>query len=86
MTLAGTAQCYLVDDLSRSCGYVADAPGGEPVAVLEAGNLVPSGLTVEAIEGSASVREVTSVAPYEEVDPLIDAERFVALPAEGGEG
>jgi hypothetical protein len=70
MTLAGTAQCYLVDDLSRSCGYVADTPGGEPAAVLDAGNLVPSGLTVEAIEESAPVREVTSVA----------------LPAQGGEG
>ncbi|RBY86176.1 hypothetical protein [Blastococcus sp. TF02A-26] len=86
MGLAGPAQCYLVDDLSRSCGYVADTPGGDPGAVLEAGNLVPSGLTVEAIEGSASLREVVSAAPYAELDPLIDAERFVALPAEGGEG
>ncbi len=86
MTLAGTAQCYLVDDLSRPCGYIADIPGGEPGAVLEEGNFVPSGLTVDVIEGSASVREVTSAAPFEEVDALIDAERFVALPAEGGEG
>ena len=84
MVLAGTAQCYAVDDLSRPCGYAADTPGGEPGAVPEAGTFVPSGLTVEAIEGSASVREVVSAAPG--IDPMIDVDEYVPLPPEGGEG
>ncbi len=85
MTLAGTAQCYLVDDLSRPCGHVADTPGGRPAAVPEQGNFVPSGLTVEVIEGSASVADVVSSGP-EELDPAIDVGRYAALPPEGGEG
>ena len=86
MTLAGTAQCYLVEDLSRPCGYVADIPGGEPAAVLEEGSFVASGLTVEAIEGSASVREVVSAGGGEGIDPTIDVDAYIPLPPEGGEG
>lgn len=85
MTLAGTAQCYLVDDLSRSCGFVADTPGGDPGAVLEAVNLVPSGLTRDAIEGAGSVHEVVS-SGLEATDPVIDTAAYTALPPEGGEG
>ncbi|MBJ7453190.1 MAG: hypothetical protein JHC71_14075, partial [Blastococcus sp.] len=52
------AQCYAVDDLERSCAHVADTPGGKPEAVLAEGDLVPRGLSPEAIEAAGSVAEV----------------------------
>ena len=85
MTLAGSAQCYAVDDLQRSCAYVADAPGGKPEAALAEGDLVPRDLSPEAIEAAGSVVEVVD-SGYSTVTAPIDTGRFTAVPDGGGEG
>jgi len=86
MAVAEKTQCYLVNNLDRSCANVADAPGGEPQALLEEGALVPLGLSSEAIAGAGSVAEVVSATAPEDVDLTIDAARFEVFPGGGGEG
>jgi hypothetical protein len=85
MILVGNAQCYAVDDLERSCAYVADTPGGTPEAVLAQGGLVPGDLSPEAIEAAGSVAEVVD-SGYSTATAPIDAERYAAIPDGGGEG
>ena len=85
MTLVESTQCYAVDDLERSCAYVADTPGGKPEAVLAQGDLVPGDLSPEAIEAAGSVTEVVDPGYYTAGAP-IDAERYTAIPGGGGEG
>ena len=84
MTLVESTHCYAVDDLRRSCTYVADAPGGEPLAALAEGDLVPSGLTLDAIEAAGSVTEVVDSGYYTDADP-IDAGRYTPTFGGGGE-
>lgn len=85
MTLVESTQCYLVDDLGRSCAYVADTPGGEPVAVLAEGALVPGDLSPEAIGAAGSVAEVVGSEYFTSTAP-IDVGRHTVLPEGGGEG
>ena len=79
------AQCYAVDDLERSCAYVADTSGGKPSAVLARGALVPADLTPEAIEAAGSVIEVVDDGYSAETSP-IDVGRWTVTPGGGGEG
>ena len=79
------AQCYAVDDLERSCAYVADTPGGERAAVLAEGALVPGDLSPEAIEAAGSVAEVVDDGYSAETSP-IDVGRWTAVPGSGSEG
>lgn len=85
MIVAVSTQCYLVDDLERSCAYVADTPGGEPEAVLGRGDLVPEGLSVETIEAAASVTEVVE-SGYFRATAAVDLERWTTIPEIVGEG
>lgn len=85
MTLVGGFHCYAVDDLQRSCAYVADTPGGEPAAVLADGALVPGDLSPEAIEAAGSVAEVADSGYFTATSP-IDAGRWTAVPGGGVEG
>jgi hypothetical protein len=85
MGLVGSTQCYAVDDLERSCAYVADTPGGKPEAVLARGGLVPGDLSPEAIEAAGSVAEVVASGYFTPTAP-IDAEHYTAIPGGGGEG
>jgi hypothetical protein len=77
--------CYAVDDLTRSCAYVADTPGGQPEAVLAQGAFVPDGLSREAIEAAGAVAEVVGSEYFTDTAP-IDAGRYAAIPGGGGEG
>jgi hypothetical protein len=85
MGLVGHTQCYAVDDLERSCAYVADAPGGKPEAVLARGALVPGGLSPEAIEAAGSVAEVVESEYFRTTAP-IDLRNFAPIPDGGGDG
>lgn len=85
MGLVGSTQCYAVDDLERSCTYVADTPGGRPEAVLQQGALVPGDLSREAIEAAGSVGEVVDSGYFADTAP-IDVQRYAAIPGGGGEG
>ena len=79
------AQCYAVDDLERSCAYVADTPGGKPEAVLAEGHFVPRGLSPEAIGAAGSVAEVVDSGYFTATAP-IDVQHYTAIPGGGGEG
>jgi hypothetical protein len=85
MTLVESTHCYAVDDLRRSCTYVADEPGGEPLAALAEGDLVPEGLSIEAIESAGTVREVVEPGYVTDSDP-IDVGRHTPIPGGGGDG
>ena len=85
MTLTESTHCYAVDDLRRSCTYVADESGGTPLAALAEGDLVPDGLSVDAIETAGSVTEVVDDG-YSASTAPIDAARYTAIPGGGGEG
>lgn len=85
MTLVGGLHCYAVDDLQRSCAYVADTPGGEPAAVLAEGALVPGDLSPEAIEAAGAVTEVVDSGYFTDSAP-IGMRRWTATPGGGGEG
>jgi hypothetical protein len=85
LILAAPGHCYVVDDLAQSCAYVADNPGGEPVATLDPGAMTPRGLTAEAVEGSGSVPDVVGSEYFTESQP-IDVGRYRVLPGGGGEG
>ncbi|SDF51538.1 hypothetical protein SAMN05660662_2444 [Blastococcus aurantiacus] len=85
MIVAESTQCYPVDDLERSCAYVADTPGGKPEAALARGDLVPRGLSQEVIEAAGAVPEVVDSGYFQATAP-IDAERYTAIPGGGGEG
>ena len=85
MTVAESTQCYAVDDLERSCAYVADTPGGKPEAALAPGDLVPRGLSQEAIEAAGAMTEVVDSGYFADTAP-IDVERYTAIPGDGGEG
>ena len=85
MTLVGGTHCYAVDDLDRSCAYVADTPGGEPAAVPAEGALVPAELSPEAIEAARGVTEVVGSEHFMDTAP-IDGERHTVIPDGGGEG
>ena len=85
MTVVGSTHCYAVDDLERSCAYVADTPGGDPAAALAEGDLVPGDLSPEAIEAAGSVAEVVDDG-YSAEEAPIDVERWTTIPGGGGEG
>ena len=85
MIVAESTQCYAVDNLERSCAYVADTPGGEPEAVLGRGDLVPRGLTRVAIEAAGSMTEVVESEYFRATAP-VDVERYTTIPDGGGEG
>lgn len=85
MTLVESTHCYAVDDLRRSCTYVADEPGGQPLAALAEGDLVPGNLSVGAIEAAGSVPEVVDSGYHTATDP-VELRRYTAIPAGGGEG
>jgi len=85
MIVAEGMHCYAMDDLDRSCAYVADTPGGEPEAVLGQGAFVPRGLSPEAIEAAGSVTEVVDSGYFTATAP-IDVERYAAIPGGGGDG
>lgn len=85
MTLVESTHCYAVDDLRRSCAYVADTPGGEPAAALAEGDLVPDGLSSEAIEAAGSMPEVIDSGYFADTAP-IDVARYTPIPDGGGEG
>ena len=85
MFVVGGTHCYAVDDLERSCAYVADRPGGKPEAVLAEGDLVPRDLLPEAIEAAGSVAEVVD-SGYSTATAPIDAGRWTTIPGGGGEG
>jgi hypothetical protein len=85
MTLAAGINCFAVDDLQRSCAYVADTPGGEPAAALAEGDLVPGDLSPEGIEAAGSVAEVVGSEYFTDSAP-IDVGRWTVIPGGGGEG
>ncbi|MGY2127887.1 hypothetical protein [Blastococcus sp. SYSU DS0617] len=83
--MAAPGHCYAVDDLAESCAYVADSPGGQPVAAVEPGGLTPRGLTAEAVESSGSVPAVVGSDYFTDSQP-IDGTRYRVLEGGGGEG
>ena len=85
MTLASGIHCYAVEDLQRSCAYVADTAGGRPEAVLAQGALVPGDLSQEGIEAAGSVAEVVDPGYFSATAP-IDVGRYAAISGGGGEG
>lgn len=85
MILAAPSQCYAVDGLRESCAYVADSPGGQPLAKLEREALIPRGLSVTAIQEAGSVSDVVGSELFASTQP-IDVQQYTVIPGSGGEG
>lgn len=87
MGITEYTQCYRVEDLGRSCAYIADIAGGEPKAELEEQLFVPSDLTEETIKRAGSTIEVVDFSGEAGGDPDINTDQYVVIPnPDGGEG
>lgn len=82
--MAAPGHCFTVAKPDESCAYVADRPGGEPLARVERGALVPRGLTLGAIKNAGSVTEVVQSEFFAEVQP-VDAQRYAVISGIGVE-